>query len=99
MKKRNPPVQMDICRYYGRILREDRTKRQILKSHLYNVAEKALQLAKDSQPMGPKDSQDMKQWKEAFHNTAWLRGGAVAPRAGAWIETQCMQLRAVVEFC
>ena len=64
----------DICRFYGRVLREDKAKRQPLKLHLRNVAEKALQFAKDVQPMGPDDSQDMKQWKEAFHNTAWHTG-------------------------
>ena len=44
--------QFDICRFYGRVLREDKAKRQPLKSHLRNVAETALQFAKEVQPMG-----------------------------------------------
>ncbi len=74
MKTRNLSDQIDICRYYGRVLREDKTKRQPLKSHLRNVAEKALQFAKDVQPIEPDDSQEMKLWKEAFHNTGWHTG-------------------------
>jgi CRISPR-associated endonuclease/helicase Cas3 len=60
--------------FYGRILREDKTKKQPLKSHLRNVAEKALEFAKAVQPLRPDDSPDIKQWKETFHNTAWRAG-------------------------
>jgi CRISPR-associated endonuclease/helicase Cas3 len=64
-----------VDRFYGRILPEDKTKRQPLKSHLQNVAERALLFAnKGAQPISSEDNQDIKQWKKVFHDTA-LRAG------------------------
>jgi hypothetical protein len=70
----NLSIKPDICSFYGRILLEDKAKRQPLKSHLRNVAKKALDFAKDIQPIKSDDSPDTKQLKEAFHNTALNAG-------------------------
>jgi hypothetical protein len=65
----NLSIKPDIFSFYSRILLEDKAKRQPLKSHLRNVAKKALEFAKDIQPINPDDSPDARQSKEAFHNT------------------------------
>lgn len=74
MKKGNLSIKSDICSFYSRILREDKSRNQPLKCHLTNVAERALKFAKDTQPLRPDDSQDMKQSKEVFQKTAWHAG-------------------------
>jgi len=60
--------------YFSRIMDRDKTKKQWLKSHLINVAETAQRFAKEAQPSKQDDNQDVKQWKEAFQNTAWRAG-------------------------
>jgi CRISPR-associated endonuclease/helicase Cas3 len=74
VKMNNLADQFHIDQFYGRILRKDKTKRQPLKSHLSSVAEKALQFAKNMQPISLLDGQDIKQWKDTFHKTAQRAG-------------------------
>ena len=62
------------AKYFSRIMDRDKTKKQWLKSHLINVAETAQRFAKEAHPSRQDDSQDAKQWKEAFQNTAWRAG-------------------------
>lgn len=69
-----PLDQFDSCQFYSRIFRQDKSRKQPLKSHLRNVAEMALKFAEDTQPLRSSDTQGKKQWKEAFHNTAWHAG-------------------------
>jgi CRISPR-associated endonuclease/helicase Cas3 len=74
MKMDNPPDEFKMYYFYSRILREDKSKKQPLKSHLHKVAEKALEFAKDMQPMGAEDSHEVNQRKESFYNTAHCAG-------------------------
>lgn len=74
VKTDNVSNKFDTCSFYSRTLREDKTKKQLLKSHLGNVAKKALEFAKDVQPLLPDESPDIKRWKEVFHNTVWHAG-------------------------
>lgn len=60
--------------FYGRILREDKTRRQPLRSHLLNVAKRALESARDALPVRENDDQNVRQWKENFHKTARAAG-------------------------
>jgi len=60
--------------YFSRILDKDTTKKQRLRSHLSNVAKMAQRFAKEVQPSRPDDSQDAKQWKNAFYNITWRAG-------------------------
>ncbi|MDD5007195.1 MAG: CRISPR-associated helicase Cas3' [Syntrophorhabdaceae bacterium] len=70
----NNPLNQEGTQFYGRILLKDKTKRQPLKSHLTNVAKKALQFAEEALRIRLSDSDEVKQWKEVFHNTAWRAG-------------------------
>jgi CRISPR-associated endonuclease/helicase Cas3 len=74
MKMYNPSDEFKMYRFYSRVLLEDKAKKQPLKFHLRNVGEKALEFAKDIQPINPDDSPDARQSKEAFHNTALNAG-------------------------
>src|SRR4030042_2977601 len=65
---------LEIGQFYARLFLEDKAKRQPLKTHLRNVAKKALEFAKDIQPINPDDSPDARQSKEAVHNTALNAG-------------------------
>lgn len=69
-----PSVRPNGSAFYGRILREDKTKKQALRSHLRNVAQRALEFAREAQPIRGNEGQDTKQWKEKFHNTAHAAG-------------------------
>lgn len=62
--------------FYGRVLREDKAKRQPLRSHLRNVAQRALEFAKDVLPIQDNDNQEVRKWKKDFwittHNAGLL---------------------------
>ncbi len=69
---KGPPDRVISSAFYGRILREDKAKKQLLRSHLRNVAERTLESAKEAQPVRADEGQETKRWKENFHNTARL---------------------------
>ena len=67
-------TKLDIYRFYSRVLREYVKKKQPLKSHLRNVAEKALKFAEEAQFILPDDNDEVKRWKRAFHSTVYHAG-------------------------
>ncbi len=71
---KGPPDRVISSAFYGRILREDKAKKQLLRSHLRNVAERTLESAKEAQPVRANEGQETKRWKENFHNTAHAAG-------------------------
>jgi CRISPR-associated endonuclease/helicase Cas3 len=69
-----PLVRPNGVTFYGRTLREDKSKQQLLKSHLQCVAQRALDFARAAVPIHQNNSQDARQWRDNFHNVAYTAG-------------------------
>lgn len=66
---------LDVMPFYAHSgLKDDYSDWQPLHSHLRGVAELAARLAGEMQPICPGDTPEIRQWKEAFHRTAWYAG-------------------------
>lgn len=64
----------NMHRFYGRVLREDKAMKQLLAVHLRNVAQRALESAREAQPIRTNEDQAVRQWREGFLNTAQAAG-------------------------